>query len=322
MDKIVPLMAQTVEPNDLLLFARVVDAGSFSRAAERVGLPKSTVSRRISELEKQLGERVLQRTTRKLALTEFGQSVLDHARQVATEVEGTLALALHRQAQPSGKLRVSMPGDVASLALADMLSRFVREYPAISLELDLSPRRVDLIAENFDVVIRMGDMPEDSQLAARRVAQFTAGLYAAPAYLRARGEPESPQALEQHHGLMILGRGGEPVPWALRRDSDGALWRGTPGQRTMANSPDVLAHMARDGAGIAAVADFYVHQFLLNGQLQRVLPQWCLKPTPAWAVFPSRRLMPTKTRVFIDEVVAALKPCDDMAARLTGAADA
>jgi DNA-binding transcriptional LysR family regulator len=302
-------MAQTIEPNDLLLFARVVEAGSFSRAAERVGLPKSTVSRRISELEKRLGERVLQRTTRKLALTEFGQNVLDHARQVATEVEGTLALALHRQAMPSGRLRVSMPGDIANLALATMLTEFVKAHPAISLEIDLSPRRVDLIGENFDLAIRMGDLPEDSQLAARRVAMFTSGLYAAPSYLRVHGEPQTPEALAQMHGLMILSRAGDPMPWGMTRASDGASWQGMPSQRTLANSPDLLTRFARDGAGIAAVADFYVEPYVRSGELQRVLPAWCLQPAPAWAVFPSRRLMPTKTRVFIDALVEALKPC-------------
>jgi DNA-binding transcriptional LysR family regulator len=311
-------MAQTtIEPNDLLLFARVVETGSFSRAAERVGLPKSTVSRRISELERRLGERVLQRTTRKLALTEFGQNVLDHARQVALEVEGTLALALHRQAMPSGRLRVSMPGDIANLALARMLARFVRDYPAIQLEVDLSPRRVDLIAENFDVAIRMGELADDSQLAARRVALFTAGLYAAPSYLRMHGEPKDPGALTHLHGLMILSRAGDPMPWALRRESDGATWSGMPGERTLANSPDLLARFARDGAGIAAVSDFYVEDYARSGELQRVLPEWRLQTTPAWAVFPSRRLMPTKTRVFIDAVVAALEPCDGRELKLT-----
>lgn len=309
MDKIVPLMAQTIEPNDLLLFARVVEAGSFSRAAERVRLPKSTVSRRISELEKQLGERVLQRTTRKLALTEFGQSVLEHARHVATEVEGTLALALHRQALPSGRLRVSMPGDLATQALAPVLAEFVKAHPAIRLEVDLSPRRVDLIGENFDVAIRMGELGEDSQLAARRIATFTSGLYAAPAYLQAHGEPQSPEVLTDLHGLMILSRAGDPVAWELRRDDGGASWTGMPLSRTLANSPDVLTRMARAGAGIAAVSDHYAEPFVQAGELQRVLPRWCLAPAPAWAVFPGRRLMPTKTRVFIEAVAAALSRC-------------
>jgi DNA-binding transcriptional LysR family regulator len=113
-----------IEPNDLLLFARIVEAGSFSKAAVRVELPKSTVSRRIALLEARLGERLLQRTTRKLAVTEFGASLLDHARKVADEVDAAGALAQHRQAAPGGKLRISLPGDVANLGLVDMIAEF------------------------------------------------------------------------------------------------------------------------------------------------------------------------------------------------------
>src|SRR5512141_1387154 len=119
-----------LDANDLMLFARVAEAGSFSRAAERVRLPKSTVSRRIAALEKRFGERLLQRSTRKLSITEFGIGVLDHARALAAEVDGAQALAQHRQARPSGRLRVSMPGDFASFALPEMLTAFVQQHPA------------------------------------------------------------------------------------------------------------------------------------------------------------------------------------------------
>src|SRR6266550_3137321 len=132
MDKIVAVMGQPmhIEPNDLLLFAHVVDDGSFTRAALRLGLPKSTVSRRLAALENQLGERLLQRTTRKFAVTEFGRSVLEHARQVATEVEAAASLAQHRQIEPSGRLRISMPSDFANLVLGNFLAEFIEKYPA------------------------------------------------------------------------------------------------------------------------------------------------------------------------------------------------
>ena len=130
-----------IDPGDLLLFARIVECGSFSLAAERVQLPKSTVSRRITLLEAQLGERLLQRTTRKLVLTEFGASLLEHARKVADETEAAGALALHRQGEPSGLLRVSMPADFANVGMSAVLAQFMNRYPAIALELDLSPRR-------------------------------------------------------------------------------------------------------------------------------------------------------------------------------------
>jgi DNA-binding transcriptional LysR family regulator len=203
MDKIVPPKEQPLhampttrlEPNDLLLFARVVDEGSFSRAGERLGLPKSTVSRRIAGLEAHLGERLLLRTTRQLTVTDFGQAVLEHAQQVTAEVEAAASLAQHRQARPSGRLRVSMPGDLASGVLGPWLADFIAQHPAISLDLDLSPRRVDLIGENFDLALRMGDLPDEASLAARRIADFSCGLYASPRYLARRGTPSEPEAL-------------------------------------------------------------------------------------------------------------------------------
>ena len=287
-----------VEPNDLLLFARVVDEGSFSRAAARAGLPKSTVSRRIVALESQLGERLLLRTTRKLTVTDFGHSVLEHAQQVLAEVDATAALAQQRQVRPSGRLRVSMPGDFANGVLAQLLADFVTRYPAVALELDLSPRRVDLIGENFDVAIRMGDLPDDSTLAARRLAGFAAGLYASPAYLQRRGEPSEPEALMEHDALRLLMRSGEPAPWVLMRGDE--RWQGIPPGRATANSPDLLLRMARHGAGITAAAHHFAEPYLRSGELTPVLADWSLPPSPAWAVFPGRRLMPARTRVFLD----------------------
>jgi DNA-binding transcriptional LysR family regulator len=303
-----------IEPNDLLLFARVVESGSFSKAAERVKLPKSTVSRRIAELERQLGERLLQRTTRKLSVTDFGLSVLDHARQVAEEVEGATALALHRQARPSGKLRVSMPGDFASMTLAGMLARFVREHPDIELQLDLTPRRVDLVGENYDVAIRMGELPEDSQLSARRLAVLMSSLYAAPGYLAEHGDPQTPDALLGLHGLMVLSRAGDPHPWQLRRGDD-EDWQGLPARRTAANSPELLLRLARGGAGVAAVPDFFAEPYVQSGELVRVLPEWQHWAAVAWAVFPGRRLMPAKTRVFLDALTRELSVSAEIESR-------
>ncbi|MEP6502440.1 MAG: LysR family transcriptional regulator [Betaproteobacteria bacterium] len=341
----------TPDADDLLLFARVAETGSFSRAAERVQLPKSTVSRRIAALEKRLGERLLQRTTRKLVITDFGQGVLDHARALSEEVDAALAFALSRQKRPSGRLRVSMPGDFASVALEAPLAGFVRDFPEVALELDLSPRRVDLIGENFDLAIRMGDLPDDPQLAARRLAIFTTGLYAAPALLREHGEPLTPEALVTMPGLMILSRSGDALSWSLsprppepapaRRLGDEApgvvaalvaldAERGdlhaeppriiVPLRHTRANSPDVLIRLARRGAGVVAVADFFAEPYLERGELQRILPGWCLPDASCWAVFPGRRLMPAKTRAFIDMLSKSMSVCaeavDASAARL------
>ncbi len=287
-----------VEPNDLLLFARIVESGSFSKAAQRVDLPKSTVSRRISLLEAKLGERLLQRTTRKLMLTEFGESLLEHARKVVEEVEAAGALVEHRQQEPSGRLRVSMPSDFANLGLTRVMTEFMARYPAITLELDLSPRRVDLVAENFDIAIRMGDLPDDSSLAARRVALEKVGLYAAPSYIAQRGLPEHPDDLQKHDLLCLLSRNGGAQPWVLTRGK--TEWSRDLQARMTANSPDLLARIACTGAGIAASSDLFATPFLDKGELVRVLPEWDLPTVTGWAVFPGRRLMPAKTRAFLD----------------------
>jgi DNA-binding transcriptional LysR family regulator len=287
-----------VEPNDLLLFARIVEAGSFTQAALRVDLPKSTVSRRIALLEAKLGERLLQRTTRKLVVTEFGASLLEHARKVAEEVEAAGALVEHRQAEPSGRLRISMPQDFANMGLNSMIARFLERYPAVTLELDLSPRRVDLVAENFDIAIRMGDLPDDASLNARRVLLERFGLFAAPSYIATRGLPEQPDDLLEHDLLCMLSRGGGAVPWVLTRGKQ--RWERVLPARLTANSPDLLARIACSGAGIAASSALFAEPYLQKGELVRVLPEWDLPTSSGWAVFPGRRLMPAKTRAFLD----------------------
>jgi DNA-binding transcriptional LysR family regulator len=256
------------------------------------------VSRRIAMLEASVGERLLQRTTRRLMLTEFGAILLEHARKVAEEVEAAGALAQHRQAEPSGKLRISMPQDFANVVMAEMIPKFMEHYPAVSLELDLSPRRVDLVAENFDIAIRMGDLPEDSLLAARRIAMQQFGLYAAPSYIAQHGLPEQPDDLLRHHLLCILSRTGGAAPWVLQRGK--VRWEKELTARLTANSPQLLAKIACSGAGIAASTDFIVSKYVQRGQLVRVLPEWDMPISTGWAVFPGRRLMPAKTRAFID----------------------
>ena len=291
-----------LEANDLLVFARVVDEGSFSRAAERLSLPKSTVSRRIAALEVQLGERLLLRTTRKLTVTDFGRAVLEHARHVVEDVAAAASLADNRQLEPSGRLRVTMPGDMGNLLLAPLLAEFVLKYPAIALEVDLSARFVDLIGENFDVAIRMGNLRDDASLAARHLAAFTGSLYAAPAYIARRGTPSEPEALMEHDALRILSRAGDAIPWTLKRGDQ--RWEGIPPGRVTVNSPELLMRMALNGAGISVVTDAIALPHLGRGELIQVLPDWHLPPVSAWAVFPGRRLMPARTRVFLDALTA------------------
>jgi DNA-binding transcriptional LysR family regulator len=292
-----------LDPGDLLLFARIVECGSLSQAAERMQLPKSTVSRRLTLLEGRLGERLLQRTTRKLVLTELGASLLEHARKVAEETEAAAALAQHRQQAPNGLLRISMPPDFANLYLAKLLPDFMARYPAITIELDLSPRRVDLVAEGFDLAIRMGTLPDDASLAARQVLLSTWGLFAAPAYASIHGLPEHPDELFRHQLLSLRRMQNGMVRWTLVRNK--TTWERDLPVRLMANSPELLTGMAVAGLGIATCTDQFAAVHVRKGALVRILPEWGFPTVTGWAVFPGRRLMPAKTRVFLDMLEAA-----------------
>ncbi|WP_336886548.1 LysR family transcriptional regulator [Hydrogenophaga sp. SL48] len=298
-----------IDPNDLLIFARVAELGSFSRAAERLGLPKSTVSRRLAALEQRMGERLLLRTTRRQTLTEFGLQLLEHARQVVAELDAVGLLREQRQAAPSGRLRVSMPGDFANMVLVDSLAAFMALHPAISLELDLSPRRVDLLGEGFDVAIRMGDLADDALLVASKLAVFTHGLYASPGYLAEHGDPQTPDDLAGHAAVRLMRGNGEAAGWTLLQGEQ--RWTGVPAGRVSANSPEMLIRLASAGAGIAAVPDHYAVADVRAGALRRVLPGWDLPTSTAWAVYPGRKLMPAKTRAFVDMLQVALRGCSE-----------
>ena len=293
-----------LQANDLMIFACVVEAGSFSRAGDRLGLPKSSVSRRVAALEEQLGERLLTRSTRSLKLTELGAALLEHARRVGEEVEAVQDLAEHRRSEPSGVLRVSMPADFAMLLLAPMLVSFGERYPRVSLDLDLSPRRVDLVAENFDLAVRMGNLPDDATLVARRVGEFAIALVAAPAYLARHAPPTHPDGLAAHRAVRLLARSGEPAPIRLQRGDE--TWQGVLAGRLSANSLGLLIRLAEQGAGIAAVSRAFVAGQLARGELVEVLPDWRAPSSTAWAVMPSRRLVPPRTRVFIEALILAL----------------
>lgn len=294
-----------LDANDLILFAHVVDSGSFARAAERVGLPKSTLSRRLGALESRLGERLLTRSTRRLSITEFGERILDHARRLQEETEAAAAIAQYRQGTPRGVLRVSMPPDFRELDLTPILLDYATRYPEVRLELDLSPRRVDLLAERFDLAIRAAArLPDDATLVARQLCEMANGLYASPAYLKRYGEPQTPPELMQHLALQLIGGNGSPLPWRLTRGNE--HWEGLPNGPLAANSPGLQREMAAHGLGIVGLDDRMARPWVERGLLQRILPDWSLPSVTLWCVTPGRRLIPSRTTAFIELLRAAL----------------
>ena len=199
--------------NHVAVFARVVELESFTAAAKQLGLPKSSVSRTVTRLEEELGVRLLQRTTRKLHLTEAGQAYFERARVALSGLEEAASAATNMSAEPRGTVRLSAPADIGVLNLADVVARFVRKFPLVHVELSFSSRYVDLVAEGFDLALRAGKL-SDSTLIARRIGSDSLGIFASANYLRKRGRPKSLAELAQHDCVLFRGKNGK-CEWRL-----------------------------------------------------------------------------------------------------------
>lgn len=291
---------KNISADDYILFAAIVEQESLVRAAEHLTMPKATVSRRLSNLEAALGQRLLLRTTRRLTLTEFGQEFLDHCRRVAEEVAIVQDFVHSQDVRPHGRLRVSMPEDYARNNLSRALATFIEAYPEIQLDLDLSSRLVDLIGERFDLAIRMGTLENDSTLVARKIDEQHLGLYASPIYLSLHPAPKHPDDLYQYTAIRMLTSNGQPLPWKLSRGK--TVWEGIAPGRMALNSIGVIQQLLLDGAGIGALPVQFAQEDMRLKRLVRVLPDWCFPSVPAWAVMPMRRYLPVKTRVFLDHL--------------------
>lgn len=288
---------KNISADDLILFATIAEQASLVRAAERLGMPKATVSRRLSNLEELLGQKLLIRTTRRQTLTEFGQEFLDHSRRVAEEVATVQDFVRSQDMQPRGRLRVSMPGDYAKLYFSCAIATFIESHPEIQLDIDLSSRRVDLIGERYDLAIRMGTLPDDATLVARKIDEQSLGLYASPIYLALHPAPEHPDDLVHHASIRMLSAAGNALPWKLTRGKE--TWEDAPPGRLTLNSLDMIQQLLLDGAGIGVLPCRFALEDVRHKRLVRVLPEWSLPTVPAWAVMPMRRHLPAKTRAFL-----------------------
>jgi DNA-binding transcriptional LysR family regulator len=278
--------------NDMALFVEVVKVMSFRRAAEATCVPSSTLSRRIGALEKGIGLRLLNRTTRKIELTEAGQCYYDRCKQIVAEARLAHEQLGEMLAQPSGVLRASLPVDFATTFLAPLIPEFSHRYPGITFEFDLSPRNVDMVAEPFDVAIRMGEQ-QDSNLIARQLARLPSYLYASPRYLELLGEPSEPADLVQHECLNIQ-KAGE---WTLLKGTQ--ITKVSVGSKFAINNVGMIRRLATLDMGIVLMSEKIVGDDLNNGRLRRILPQWQGSPVSVYAITETR-LLPAKTRCFIE----------------------
>ncbi|MFS8113085.1 LysR family transcriptional regulator [Rhizobium jaguaris] len=285
--------------NDMALFVEVVKTRSFRRAADALDMPNSTLSRRISLLEEGIGLRLLHRTTRKIELTEAGQLYYERCKRIVDEARLAHEELGNMVAQPSGVLRVSLPVDFATTYLAPLLPEFVALYPGIRFDLDLTPRNVDLVAEPFDLAIRMGT-PETSNLFVRVITRVSAKLYASPNYLEANGDPVHPSELERHECLTM---NTTPV-WKMFTDMETFEAKAT--SRFRVNSVAMIRRLAGFGMGIAFLPERVVAEEVASGQLRNILPDWQGSPGSVYAVTETR-LLPAKAQRFIEFLREKLK---------------
>jgi DNA-binding transcriptional LysR family regulator len=283
--------------NDVVVFAKVVQSQSFTRAGRELELPKSTVSRKVSELEARLGARLLQRTTRSLSLTDAGRVYYEHASRIVGELDAGAFAVQELEAAPRGRLRVSAPLNFGSFAA--VLSSFVKRYPGLEVEIVCSDRMVDLVEEQFDVAIRASRL-KDSTLVARPLGVLRSFLVASPAYLAKSGEPRKPADLTKHESL-VFGAGADRGSFRLSRK--GREETVSVSGHLVANDFDLLHEAAKDGLGIAMLLFPRVAADLEAGRLVRVLPDWTAATFPIHAVYPSTRHLSPKVRAFVDHLL-------------------
>jgi len=282
--------------NLVSIFARVVQLGSFTAAAAATGVPKSSVSRAVSRLEESLGVRLLQRTTRRLALTQAGERYLADVRGPMERVAEASHDVAEMGREPQGLVRVSTAPPVGDGTMPELFAAFARAYPKIRVELVVTSRRVNLIEEGIDLALRAGKL-DDSNLVARKVATAELGLFAAPSYLERRGRPRSFAALAQHDCVLHKTSLGIS-PWRLagphgveRVDVTGPI---------SADDLGTVRHLTLAGVGIALMPDTVVRADVESGALVRVLPAYALRGTPFHVVSVPLRHVPTRVKLLRD----------------------
>lgn len=284
-------------------FVAVLEAGSFSAAAKRLCCHPSMVSRRIKALEGRLGARLIERSTRSMAATEVGRRYFERMRTAFTVIVEADAEVQESVVVPRGTLRLALPLTFGERVVAPILPAFLERYTEIRIEASYSDRFVDMIAEGFDVAIRIGKQ-DDSRLIARRLGSHLRGLYAAPGYLERRGELATPKDLKDHACIRYTGLASHPH-WHFDRDGIEATIR-VDGPLD-ADDPRSLLPAALAGVGIAMLPDWLADQHVAAGRLVRVMRQWRIRGSgDVIIVRPSIRFAPAKTKAFIDWIVAAV----------------
>jgi len=276
------------------MFASVVDHRSFSGAAEAIGVSKATISKAVSRLEAQLGQSLFHRTSRRLTLTENGKALAGHAARILAEARAAEEAAHDGAAALAGPVRISAPMSFGLLHVAPAIADFAVMHSAIEIDLDLSDKAVDIVAQGFDIALRIGALP-DSSLRARRLGPIGVQIVAAPAYLDAHGRPTHAAQLGEH---ALLGYTNAPEPWHFFGPG-GAEVVVRPQGPIKANSGDALLPALRAGLGIAPLPDFIIGEDVARGTLEAILPDWHRAPAALHLMTPPGTLRPARVEALI-----------------------
>ena len=285
----------------MAVFAKVVEAESFTVAASQLGISKSAVSKAIAALEDRLGARLLNRTTRRLSLTEVGRAFYERCARVVAEAEEAELAVTRLQETPRGVLRINAPVSFGLLHLGPALADFMIRYPDLAVEIDVVDRFVDLVDEGYDLAVRIAQALPDSTLIARRIGDHEMVTCASPAHWQANGRPETPQDLGRH-ACVTYAYNRSPNDWSFV-GPDGTRLVVRVSGRLHTNNGDLAMHAALAGVGVIRLPRFICGPLLASGRLERVLDEWMPPPSGIYALYPHNRHLSAKVRVFVDFLV-------------------
>ncbi|CAG9248859.1 LysR family transcriptional regulator [Paraburkholderia unamae] len=296
----------TRDLNDTLVFLRVVQSGSFTAAATALQIPKTTVSRRVRELEAHLGSRLLHRTTRKLRLTEAGTAYFEHCRGIAKQLDEAENAVQRIRGTPGGWLRVTLPYSFGATWIAPLIAGFCTRYPDVRLDILATHVPLDLFDDEVDVALRLGALP-DSSLVARRLGSFSTSVYASPAYVEAHGAPSAPDELHLHPSLALhQARSDSGYTWPLRKAGRKAAHYALE-PVIVASDPVLLLDAARAGKGLLLAMDASMAPEVEAGRLLNVLPEWIGPQQDLNALFPRERVPSPKLQAFLHYLKTQLR---------------
>lgn len=284
-----------IDLNQILTFVKVVDSGSFTKAAELLKQPKSRISRRLAALEKTLGTQLIYRTTRQMQLTETGKDYYQRCAPLIQDLENANNAMTSHSEELSGVLRLTAPDDYARLILTPLLDEFIKKHPKIKIEMILSGAYLDLVKESIDVAVRIGTL-KDASMKSKRVSSMTSILVASPAFLERNPPITKPEHLEQVNCLAF--NIGNKNRWRLFKDKQDL--RINVQGNVQANSPEILYHFALLGRGVGLLPEFLCKEAIQSGKLVQLLKGWSSDPIPVQLLTPAQKDIPAKTKAFMD----------------------